>query len=814
VGISSEESYLAPLPKPTEGAPAMRRWLIVSVGGFAALVAVSALFAFLTLFSFRNSEPEYEGMVEVAQIDAPVRIVRDEYAIPHIVAESFPDASFGLGYAHAQDRLWQMEMSRRYVQGRLAEMFGETAFDADVQLRTYGVYAAAISSVARLTPETRAILESYAAGVNAFLDNHAGPLPIEFTLAGITPEPWRPADSVAVLKGMAMSLSGNAGSEAERIALLAVLGKNSVEDFISPFSEGPLPDYIDGLFGTTQLGSAYGIANISASNNWVVGGTHSATGKPLVANDPHLGFSIPSTWYLAHLSIPDEDMVGGTLAGVPAIIVGRNRHTAWGVTNTGPDTQDLYVERLDSDNPELYQIPEGWAEFETRTETIAMRFGDEETVRIRASRHGPVLDRGRYADIAPPGHAIALSWTALAPDDTSLDAILAINRAADAEDMREAANFYVAPMQNIVYADDGGEHGRIGLMLPGRVPVRAAANDSLGLVPAPGWDARYDWLGYIPADQLPHLTDPASGRIVTANNKTVPDDYPHMLSRDWDAPYRHDRIEKLLAATLSHDVDSFRQIQLDIVDSYATNLKRRLVAAGPFDDGASEAARLVAAWDGSMLRERPEPLIFAAWARALSQRIYADELGETFEEHSGFNEDFVLRVLDDTAGQSRWCDNRITAESEDCATQIRLALDDALSELSAAYGEDPSAWRWGDAHISVHESRPFGDLPLIGSWFNREIAVDGGAFTVQRADHRLGSRRPYAAVHGAGYRGIYDLANIDASLYIIATGQSGNLFSPHYDDLLELWASGGYVTIPTDRDRIDRQAATTLTLTP
>jgi penicillin amidase len=792
----------------------VKRGLTLIVGGFTALVAVFALIALDAIASFRYSVPEYDGSLEFSEIEAPLRILRDEHAIPHIIAENFPDAAFGLGYAHAQDRLWQMEMSRRFVQGRLSEMFGETTFRTDVQMRTLGVYAAASDSVVHLTPEAQTILGSYAAGVNAFLDNRSGPLPIEFTLAGIDPEPWQPVDSVAVIKGMAMSLSGNAGSETERIALLSTLGKNSVEDFLAPFSEGPLPNYIDSLFGTTQLGRTEGIPNITASNNWVVDGARSVNGKPLLANDPHLGFTIPSTWYLAHLAIPGEDMVGGTLAGVPAIVVGRNRHVAWGVTNVGPDTQDLYVERLDTDNADLYQIPGGWAEFESRIETIAVRFGGEETIRVRSSRHGPVMEGGRYANIAPPGHALALSWTALSNDDTSIDAILAINRSKNVADMRGAADFYVTPMQNIVFADDSGEYGQIGLMLPGRVPVRSIANDSLGLVPAPGWDARYDWLGYIPGDELPHFVNPPEGRFVTANNKTVPDDYPHILSRSWDAPYRHDRIDNLLAAISAHDVNSFQKIQLDILDTYAATLRLHLVASGPFEGLAAEAARLVGDWDGTMARDRPEPLIFAAWARALSRRIYADELGNAFQDHWGFNEDFVLRVLDNEEGQSRWCDDRTTPESEDCAIQVSLALDDAISELSEAHGTEPGAWRWGDVHVSVHEARPFGDFPIIGSWFNREIEVDGGAYTIQRAHHRLGSNRPYAAVHGSGYRGIYDLADPDSSLYIVSTGQSGNLFSNHYDDLLEYWASGGYVAIPTDQGRIARETVSVLTITP
>jgi penicillin amidase len=633
-------------------------------------------------------------------------------------------------------------------------------------------------------------------------------------LAGETPEPWRPADSVAVIKGMAMSLSGNAGDEMERISLMALLGKQSVEDFLPPFQEGPLPGYLDSLFGTTQFGSAYGIPDITASNNWAVGGAHSTTGKPLVANDPHLGFTIPSTWYLAHLALPGEDLVGGTLAGVPAIVVGRNRNVAWGLTNTGPDTQDLYVERLAPDADDLYQVPEGWAEFTERLETIMVRFGGEETVRVRATRHGPVMEGGRYDEITPEGYVMALAWPALDADDTSLDALLTINHARSAADMQMAAGFYIAPMQNLVYADESGAAGHIGLILPGRVPIRSEANDSLGLVPAPGWDARYDWQGYIPTDALPNFSDPASGRFVTANNKTVPDDYPFVLTRDWDSAYRHDRADSLLASTSRHDADGFERIQLDIMDTYAVDLKRRLISIGRYEGHAKEAADMIAAWDGSTNRDDPEPLIFAAWARSLVRRLYADELGEAFDANWGFNEELTIRVLDNVEGEARWCDDRTTPDHEDCAQEVTLALEDALAELSEAYGDDITAWRWGDAHVAVHEAQPFGDFPIIGDWFNREIEVDGGAFTLQRAAYRFRSNRPYAAAHGAGYRGIYDLADIDNSRYVLTTGQSGNLYSPHYDDLMPLWASGAYLRIPTDRARIDEETVAALTLNP
>jgi penicillin amidase len=351
-------------------------------------------------------------------------------------------------------------------------------------------------------------------------------------------------------------------------------------------------------------------------------------------------------------------------------------------------------------------------------------------------------------------------------------------------------------------------------MLPGRVPQRAESNDSLGLVPAPGWDGRYDWRDPIPADAMVSIVDPPSGHISTANNKTAPDDYPYVLTREWESNYRFDRIEQLLAASPKHSVESFKAIQTDPTDLYALELKRRLLAAGQFEGRADEAARLLTNWDGAMLRDRPEPLIFSAWARALAPRIFRDELGANFTSFWGYRDQFTLRVLDSVGDEARWCDDRGTPDVEDCASRIRLALDDALAELSAAYGESLSAWRWGSPHHAVHVHSPLGRFPVIGGLFNREAEMDGGPFTLLRADNAMASARPYAAVHGAGYRAIYDLGTPDESLYIISVGQSGNVFSPHYDDLLGLWAGAQYITIPTNPVAVSSSAAHALWLEP
>ena len=608
----------------------MKRWLARIGIGIVVFVAIVALVIFDRIRSFERSLPSYDGFATVSGIAEPVRIARDRHAVPHITAHSFNDAAFALGYVHAQDRLWQMELARRFVSGRLAELVGDGGLAPDITMRALGLYHAAENAVSHLTPETRGALQAYADGVNAYLANHQGPLPIEFTLAGDTPALWRLADSLAVLKGMSFTLSENAFREIARVKLLQRIGKRGLEEFFPPYPGdpvSPLPDYLDTLFGTTQFGMADPIPDTTASNNWVVDGAHSVTGKPLLANDPHLPLTIPSTWYLAHLSYAGEDAVGGTLPGIPAIIAGHNRHTAWGLTNTGPDTQDLYAERVNPEDPDEYQTPQGWTRFDSREEIIHVRFGADKHITVRTTRHGPVIpDHGIIADVAPKGYVLALAWTALAPDDTTMDTSIKVDDARNASDFTKDAATFVSPMQNFIFADDSGH---IGLMLPGRVPVRAADNDSLGLVPEPGWEARYDWTGYVP--EMATILDPPSGRIATANDKTAPKDFSYVLTREWSEPYRHDRIDALLAATAKHSVTGFEAIQRDAQDSYAVLLKQFLVKAGPFEGKEKEAAALIEAWDGVMRRDLPQPLIYAAWSRALSKRIYADELGDNFE---------------------------------------------------------------------------------------------------------------------------------------------------------------------------------------
>jgi penicillin amidase len=781
--------------------------------GFGLALLLLVLVGVAEIARFKASLPAYDGTVRVAGLSAPVTILRDAHAVPHIIAKSRADALFGLGYAEAQDRLWQMVFLRRVMQGRLAEMVGAAGVGTDEFMRTLGFYRLAEQAAARLDPETRHLLEAYAAGVNAYLKTRRGPLPIEFALMGVTPEPWRPADSIVVFKYMQFTLSENMYAELARARLAARLSKRQIEDLFPPAPgdpDNPLPDYLS-IFAHAKS-AALEIPDATASNDWVVSGARSVTGLPLLANDPHLPLTIPSIWYLAHLSFPGEDVVGGVLPGGPGVTLGRNRESAWGMTNTGPDTEDLYLEKLAPGDSGAYLTPSGTQRFATRQETIQVRFGKPVTITIRATRHGPVLpaDWPRVAGLLPHGYVLALAWTALTPDDPSIRANIGIDIAKNTTDIVAIMKDFVSPMQNLVHAHTDGH---IGLILPGRVPLRGPANDSLGLVPAKGWEARYDWQGTIPLDKLPRLDDPPSGQIATANNKTVPPDYPYTLTREWAEPYRFERIDQLLAQTPRHSVESFKAIQLDTHDRFAQELLPLLLKAGPWPSAEErQAVVLLSKWDTAMDANRPEPLIFEAWDRALVKRLLADKLGPEFKAFWSHRAVFTLNVLRNFEGAARWCDDGTKPRS--CAAVIRLALSDALAELKAAYGGDMSKWRWGTAHHAVFAHLPLGDLPLIGSLFNREIEASGGAFTIRRGDFRFNDARPYAATHGAGYRAIYDLAHPDASLYVITTGESGNVFSPYYDDQIKLWAEGRYIRIPTSPLAVEASAKHRLLLQP
>lgn len=791
------------------------RWTAITL---ATLAVVIGLVVLQLLGLAERAVPDYAGTMDLPGLSAPVEVIRDEHAVPHIFAESDPDAAFALGVSHAQDRLWQMELFRRVVQGRLSEVFGSAALPADRIIRTLDFYGHSERSLAVLSPELRAVLDAYAAGVNAYMSESTRPYPPEFQVLMHTPEPWQPADSVGMVKLLAAGLSGNAFSEVLRTRLMEVLNDQDLKTFDPPYPADSKPAVRDLASLYRTLGLERIIAAIpdtgppGASNNWVVDGKWTKSQKPLLANDPHLGMLAPSIWYAAHLSVGDSNVIGVTIPGIPSVVLGRNNYIGWGFTNTGPDTQDMAIEDVNPDNPNQYRTPEGWADFVIREEEIVVRLGSDETLVVRETRNGPVLDAvaDTFDDVVADGQVVALKWTALTSEDTTIEAGFRYTKARTVAEFDEATRLQVSPMQSMVVAD---VDGNIGMIAPAAVPVRSDDHETGGLLPASGANPANDWLGMIPHEGLPRVINPSHGYIATANNKIIADDFPYYISSSWDGPYRANRIEDMIEATRLHDVKTFERMLADNKSLLAEELVPYFTSVEPETDQMSEAQALLRDWDATMEKELAQPLIFHAALNQLHKKLYADELGDLADSVGRRRETFLLNALSGDEMAARWCDDTTTAQTEHCTDVVRTALAAGLEDLNDLYGNDMSKWNWGNAHPVVNNHLPMGFIPGIRNIFNIERPSAGGPYTVNRGQTGSGAR-PFANVHAAGYRAVFDFDDMNNSVYIISTGQSGNPASDYYDTFATLWADGGHIRMTTDREEIEAGSIGTLTLRP
>jgi len=766
-------------------------------------------------FWLYTSLPIIEGTLAVANgPSAPVEILRDRRTVPHIFADSQEDAYFGLGFVHAQDRLWQMEMMRRLAAGRLAEVAGRKALASDRFMRTLGFQRLAEKQYATLDGAVRRALDAYAAGVNAWVGATSGAFPPEFTLTGFKPEPWRPTDSLLWAKLMALRLSGNWRDELLRARLAGRLSREQIAELWPAY---PVDDPVSGQqaampwdgMALDALAAALPISPPGmggASNGWVVGGTNTETGKPILANDPHLGFRAPVLWYLARIEAPGLHVAGATAPGVPFTILGHNERIAWGMTSTQSDLQDLFVETVDPDDPGRYLTPDGPRRFITRTEVIGVRGGDDVILNVRETRHGPVIsDTMATSGTTSGGKVLALAATFLADDDLTPQAIYRLNRAHGWQEFLAAMRDFHSPQQNFVYAD---VDGAIGFLAPGLVPIRRGGR---GRVPGPGASGKTDWTGFIPFDELPMTFNPPSGRIVNANNRIVGDDYPHYITDDWAAPYRAWRIIERLDEGKRQTLESTARIQLDALSLMARDLLPRLLAIKtPSEATEQQALKKMRGWDGVMSRERAEPLIFTAWLRELNRSVYGDELGPLLANYWTLRPLFMASVLD---GRGTWCDDVRTSEREDCSEMISASLKRSLAQLTVSFGADMETWRWGAAHPASFAHSAFANIPILGRYTNLAIETGGGNYTVNRGASRINDEAsPFANVHGAGFRAVYDLADLSRSRFMIATGQSGNPMSPFYGDMLKAWRDGEALDLGTDRVATRRKAKGVLML--
>lgn len=767
-----------------------------------------------------RSLPQLSGHIVVPGLAQAVEIVRDHYAVPHIYAQTELDAYFALGYVHAQDRLWQMEMQRRLGSGTLAEILGARALDQDRFIRTLGIRHIAAENLRHLDASTQQILAAYARGVNAYLEE-GRMLPPEFMLLHCAPAMWTPVDSLVWLKMMAWDLSGNWWEELFNVRLSRRLSPQQIVELFPPYpGETPLrlPDLatlyaaLDAparvLMATIPSRAASGVG----SNNWVVDGTRTHSGKPLLANDPHLQLKAPSLWYLAHLHAPNLNVIGATLPGLPTVILGRNAHVAWAYTNTGSDTQDLFVEKISPHDPAQYLTPEGTSTFATVREVIKVQGQPEVEFVVRRSRHGPVISdaTAEVQMIMPPGHALALSWVALWSDDLTLQFTVKAATARTGAELVQAARDFHTPQQNIVYAD---EDGHIGFVAAGRVPVRRAENDAMGLVPVPGWRAQYDWIGFIPFEELPQASDVAGGEIVTANQKITPEGYRYWLTSGWAFPYRANRIHALLDTIPKHTVEDFAAIQRDVKNPVAAALLPFMLQITPASNDERTILERLRRWDTAMAREQPEPLIFAEWLRHLAALIYQEPLGELYDQVGDYRPDFLVNVLSNKDGQAYWCGT--AAGEPHCAVQLQRALRLAIARLTRRYGQDVGQWTWGKAHTAIAAHQPFGEVPLLSWLFNVRTAKSGAHDTIDMSDYVYDAQLAmYLGAVGPSVRAIYDLAAPEDAVFILNTGQSGHPLSSHYRDMVRAWAEGRYIPMRTDYHTVLQQSIGRLVLSP
>jgi penicillin amidase len=740
-------------------------------------------------FYLRSSLPRVEGRIAVGGLKAAVTIARDGDGVPLITASDDEDAAFGLGFVHAQDRLFQMETMRRAGAGRLSEIFGEQTLGSDRQMRVLGLYRLAEAEFASLSLPVQRGLEAYAAGVNAALASRRGALPPEFLLLRFAPEPWRPADSLVWGKLIALQFAGNYRGELQRARIARTL---SPEELAMLYPEYPRDApttlaALSAIYRQLPLDRLYAalppaVGPVYASNNWVVDGAHSESGKPILANDPHLAFGAPGFWYLARLKTPEREIAGGTAPGIPLVMIGHNDRIAWGFTNTGSDVEDLFIEKLDPGDPGRYLTPDGSDAFVSRDETIAVRDAEPVTLTIRTTRHGPVLSDALPEGSVETGYVLALAAPFLGGGDRSADALWGIDRAADWNEFRTALQFFVGPQQNMVYGDSSGT---VGFIAPGRIPVRKAGNAWL---PVPGWTGEYDWTGFIPVAELPQATNPAAGRFVSANNKIVPDRYPYFLSRDWDLPNRAERIGELLDASPLQSSAASAAIQADTLSIAARRLvplmTRIVPRTEPGNEMAREAVERLQAWDFRMDADMVEPLLFTAWLREFAHRVFSRRLGEAAADYWDLKPQIMEAVL---TTHPEWCADPNQAP-ESCDELLSAALEAALAELRRAYGPEMVQWQWGRAHVARFTNPVFGRIAALRDWVQASVPTPGGLDTVNRGPATIrDDAHPYEQRFGAGLRIITDLASPADSRMIAVPGQSGNPLSPHFSDLVQRW---------------------------
>ncbi|WP_082114192.1 penicillin acylase family protein [Kiloniella litopenaei] len=753
-------------------------------------------------FWMRGSLPQLTGNIQIQALQERVDVIRDDQGLVTIKAQNKYDAYKALGFIHAQDRLWQMDFMRRAGSGRLSEVVGEATLNIDRFMRTLGFQKLVEENYEILSPNVQKAFVAYSAGVNAYINNHTSTLSPEFQLLNYRPEKWTPTDSLLWGRLMALQLSDNFNRELLRQRLLNHLSPEEVDRFWPQDKNDPqiiasfdLSKAVpQGIFAG-QHPLPWPLAPKDASNAWVVSGNKTTTGKPILANDPHLALDAPGPWYLVRIETPDYTWAGATSPGVPFLVLGHNSHIAWGFTTTHSDTQDLFIEKLNPDDPNQYLTPEGYKDFEKSIETILIKDQPAHELTVRRSRHGPILSPVLNGTAnKEDGHLLALSWTALRKDDLTAQALYDINYAKQSEDFSRAVKNFHSPQQTLVMAD---RLGNIQLMAPGRVPVRKQGD---GRYPVSGWTGDNDWVGIIPHKDLPKSLNPVDQKLVTANNKLVSDDYPYLIAKDWPNSYRARRIHQLLDQSDKLSVEDNLTIQMDTLSIAALEVLEILLKTPTTDPESETIKQKLSEWDGQLSLNATEPAIFYHWIYWLNRAAF----GSLPSDASSFQTANILRLQRRLSERpDSWCLYGEKLVNEDnCVAQMT----ESLRRVASNYEQLDKDITWGELHSTSFKHQIFDRIPILGKLLKLKIATPGGHDTINRASPSMknGDLWRFPNVHGPSYRAVYDLDNLDNSRFLIATGQSGNPLSKFYGNFLLRWRDGDYVKL--DGKKVEKNA--------
>jgi len=762
----------------------MKRILIRSVIGILTLIAIVVVYVAITLARAGGGLPQWDGTVEVAGLDGVAEIVRNQDGIPFIQADSERDLYFAQGFVHAQDRFWQMALSRQLAEGRLAEWLGGMGLLPDRSARIYGWSHLAQSSLEALADDDRDLLEAYAAGVNAWLESPAFRRPPEMVILHIQPERWKASDAFLAIYQVHRMLSGT-GLEVLR-ALFD--NTNSPPSAIDMFNQNALmaPPIIAPTGNEQVLQPTAPFKDRSFSNNWTLSGNHTASGKPLMANDPHLPQTTPGFWQLQHHTLDGRMAAGGSIPGWAGIIVGHNSSLAWGVTAAGIDVRDYAYVEVHPENPDRYRRGpnEPWQDFDLRVEEIHVRFGKDRLETIRSTRQGVSIPRnlGTFGLFDREGLALEIRDVAMDQVSTSPVAFLRLNRARTVDEGLQALEAFTSPALNVSLADT---NDAIGYVAAGRIPLRPEEHARiLDLDPADGNERTY-----LPYLENPRIVNPSSGRIVTANQRIVGEEYPYYLTDNWATPYRAWRIHEMLDQRKIHDVDSFRTMQMDSLSPVARELMPYLLETQPADEADARLLDILRAWDYRFTLDASASVAWLTWVEFLNRRVVADDIGATPPGWRAHLYSPLVRALD--GEHPEWCDNLGTSAVEGCKDALRSSLTDTRLALEDAFGPDPQGWKWGEVALFRLPHLGFAGLPILDGMFSRYTPLPGGPesnFT--NAVNLLEAPVFSSSLGTSTYRAIYDLSDLDSSLFITGGGSSGHFKSPYYDNLTDDWIAG------------------------